>query len=88
MDQILRIALSLLPVLVFLIALIYLDSYKLVNFRAIVLTILLGSIVAFVALLINHWAMDTLLIDRTIYTRYGAPVVEEILKILFIVYLF
>ena len=87
MDQIPRIALSLLPVLVFLGALIYLDSYKLVKFRAIVLTILFGSVVAVAALFINSLAMDSLSIDRTIYTRYGSPVIEETLKILFIVYL-
>jgi protease PrsW len=87
MDQILRIILSLLPVISFLGALIYLDSYKLVNIRAIALTIAVGSIAAIAALFVNSWAMDSLLINRTIYTRYGAPVAEEILKVMFIIYL-
>jgi protease PrsW len=87
MDQLLRIALSLLPVIVFFVSLVYLDSYKLVNIRAIVLTIAVGSIAAIGAFFINSWALDFLLIDRTIYTRYCAPVVEETLKMLFVIYL-
>jgi protease PrsW len=87
MDQILRFALSLLPVIIFLAALIYLDSYKLVNFRAIILTIAVGAVVAIAALIINRSIMGSFIIDITIYTRYCAPIIEELLKALFIIYL-
>jgi protease PrsW len=87
MDQIIRITLSLLPVVVFLAALVYLDSYKLVGFRAITFTILTGATASIAALVVNYWAIYSMEIDVKIYSRYGAPFVEELLKVLFIVIL-
>jgi len=81
----LQIAVSLLPVFVFLAALILLDSYKLVKLRAVLSTILLGCLVAGVLVAISHFGLVQ--VDDVVYPRYGAPVVEELLKGIFLIYL-
>ncbi len=82
-----RIAAALLPVLLFLLALIYLDSYKLVRLRWILTTIALGCLVAGGSYLANIWLIPRLQLDPPIYSRYIAPLVEESAKGLFLVYL-
>lgn len=77
---------SVLPVVVFLIALVFLDSYKLVSFRAVVIAVLFGLGAAFLALLINNYLLETLPLDGDRYSRYVAPLIEEVLKASFIVY--
>ena len=76
---------GLLPVLSFLAALLYLDSYKLVKLRAIVTIVASGALVAGVSYLINGYALDLVRIDLTHFSRYVAPVTEEFLKGLVIV---
>jgi RsiW-degrading membrane proteinase PrsW (M82 family) len=82
-----NILVSLLPIFLFLIALVYLDSYKLVKFRSILLTIGIGCIIALFALYINTFIIEKFNIDIDFYPRYIAPVIEEILKTLFVIYL-
>jgi RsiW-degrading membrane proteinase PrsW (M82 family) len=77
----------LLPVFLFLLALIFLDSYKLVKLRAIVQTILVGCIVAVISLLLNSWLLYRLPLELALYSRYVAPIIEESLKALYLVYL-
>lgn len=86
MDLI-KILVSLPPVFLFLIALIFLDSYKLVKFGSVLLTILVGSIVASVCLLMNSWLLRLFTWEISFYSRYGAPVIEETLKAAYLVYL-
>lgn len=81
------LSVSLLPVLVFLVALIFLDSYKLVRFRMVVYLILYGSLVAFVCLWLSSWIIQLLNVKMVTFRHYGAPVVEEVLKALAIVFL-
>lgn len=76
---------GLLPVLSFLAALLYLDSYKLVKLRAIVTIVASGALVAGASYLINGYALDLVRIDLTHFSRYVAPVTEEFLKGLVIV---
>jgi len=71
---------GLLPVLLFLLLLVWLDSYKLVSVRLVV-TVMLWGVVAAVACYLANGA----LIPRTglaiaPYSRYVAPVVEEVAK--------
>ena len=80
LDFALHALLGLLPVCCFLAALIYLDSYKLVPMRWILGTITLGLGAAVLSYPINVFGLDTLQIGYTGYTRYAAPVVEELLK--------
>ena len=71
---------SVLPVLVLLAGLIYLDSYQLVPMRRIVLAIGVGVLVAGVTYVLNLWLMEELDLEFDTYKRYMAPVLEEFLK--------
>jgi RsiW-degrading membrane proteinase PrsW (M82 family) len=86
-DLIIRFAVSLLPVVLFLIALVYLDSYKLVHIRSLVMAILIGCGVAFVCLTINNGVMHGLGVPRRMSSRYIAPVIEETLKAVYVAWL-
>jgi RsiW-degrading membrane proteinase PrsW (M82 family) len=79
---------GLLPVLVFLGFLVYLDSYKLLRLRTLVAVIAAGGVVALLALAANGALLDVTGLGFTAYTRYVAPLVEEALKALVVIYLF
>ncbi len=74
-----QIGVSLVPVFLFLAVLVYLDSYKLVQLRSILLAIAVGSLAAAAAWLLYDVA-NSRIGANGFYGRYGAPVVEEILK--------
>ena len=76
------------PVLVFLFALVYMDSYKLVSLRTVIVVITLGALSAVAAYFINPLVMDAMGMEFLAYSRYGAPLVEEVLKALIIIALF
>jgi RsiW-degrading membrane proteinase PrsW (M82 family) len=78
---------ALLPVLCFLAALLYLDSYKLVKLRAVIAVVASGALVAGTGFFLNAWLLGLLGIELASYTRYVGPVVEELLKGLVIVIL-
>ena len=78
---------ALLPALVFLAALVYLDSYKLVSLRAVLLTILVGGLCAGLAYLVNQALADALDLSRAVLSRYVAPVVEELVKAMVLIFL-
>jgi len=82
-----QIAVSLIPVFVFLIALVFLDSFKLVKVRSIVQAIAVGCVVALACFFINRWMLTGVAADSTAYSKYVAPLVEESLKAGFIIYL-
>lgn len=84
---VLNAAFGLLPVLVFLGILIFLDSYKLVKFKYVFKALLVGGVSAIVGLLINHVLLDFSNLSLEFFARYVAPLVEEGLKILFVIYL-
>ena len=73
------------PVLCFLAALLYLDSYKLVSMRAVIAVVASGLIVAGVCYVVNAYLIGMAGIDVTLYSRYVSPVVEELGKALVIV---
>jgi protease PrsW len=85
-ENIANIAVALVPVFLFLGVLILLDSYKLVKVRSVVASILAGCLAAavlFVAIELLRWFEAC----TPVYSRYGAPVIEEALKAGFLVYL-
>jgi len=88
MTEIIKIAVSILPVFVFLIALVFIDCYKLVKLGSIVKTILIGCFVAFFCFAINVWLLNTINVSSLTYSKYLAPIIEESGKALFIFYLF
>jgi RsiW-degrading membrane proteinase PrsW (M82 family) len=71
--------LAFLPVSLFLLALLYLDSFKLVRPRVLIELIVIGCLAAAASLLMNYWLLR-LGVSRYMLTRYDAPAVEEILK--------
>lgn len=87
MELIARGAVGLLPVLVFLATLLWLDSYKLVGLRPVLATIGVGALAAAVCYGINLALLGALPVDFGTYSRFIAPLVEELLKGALIVYL-
>ncbi|NNL55125.1 MAG: PrsW family intramembrane metalloprotease, partial [Woeseia sp.] len=79
---------GLLPVLLFLFVLRYLDSYKLVSLRTVSAVILAGCLAPVAAFFLNGLVMESFDIPFTLFTRYVAPVTEELLKAAVVIYLF
>ena len=82
----LPLLLGFLPVLVFLAALLLLDSYKLVTPRAIAVTMGMGALAALAAFAANRSLLAAGL-DEGALRSYVAPVIEEIAKAAYLVYL-
>lgn len=87
MTAALSVAVSVLPVFLFLGTLVLLDSYKLVALRAILLSILAGVAAALAGYVVNVSLRPALGLDLARYSEYVAPVVEESLKATFVIYL-
>jgi RsiW-degrading membrane proteinase PrsW (M82 family) len=83
----LKLLLGLLPVLCFLLALILLDSFKLVKLRMVAGLIVAGGLAAGASLLVNLQLGEALGLEDIALVRYVAPVVEEIFKSVVIIYL-
>ena len=87
-DTITRAPVGLLPVLIFLIVLLYMDSYKLFRLRTVLLVILAGGLLPVAGYWINGFVMAELGWSISPYSRYAAPLVEEALKAGVMIYLF
>jgi len=87
-DLLSRAPVGLLPVLIFLVVLLYMDSYKLVSFRTILWVTLAGALLPIAGYWINGYIIAKLGWDFTAYTRYAAPIVEEGLKASVMIFLF
>lgn len=83
----LRFLLGLLPVFAFLLALILLDSFKLVKLRTVAGLIAAGGLAAAASLIINVQLGEVLGLDGSTLVRYVAPAIEELLKSAVIVFL-
>jgi hypothetical protein len=75
-----KILVGFLPVLCFLGSLVYLDSYKLVRPRWIVYAIAAGGLAAVPSYFVNVTILAQVDVEATAFSRYIAPVVEEVLK--------
>jgi RsiW-degrading membrane proteinase PrsW (M82 family) len=71
---------GLLPVLSFLAALLYLDSYKLVRLNFVIAIVVSGLVMAGASYLINDQVLGRFEIDFKFFTRYISPILEEFLK--------
>jgi len=76
---------GLLPVLGFLLALLLLDSYKLVTMRVVVAVVACGVGVAIACYFVNAWVFPVVGVDFTTFSRYVGPVTEELGKALVVV---
>jgi RsiW-degrading membrane proteinase PrsW (M82 family) len=81
------LAVALVPVLLFLAALITLDSYKLVRFRLVLGLIAAGGVLAGLSYLIHAGIAAIVPIHAAAYARYVGPVVEECAKAALVVVL-
>lgn len=86
-DLLIRLLVGIVPVLLFLGALVYLDSYKLVRLEWILLTIGVGGLVAGMCYIINTTVMGWLPLGVVAYSRYVSPGIEECAKALFMLWL-
>ena len=77
-------AAALLPVVLFLAALIWLDSYKLVRPRAVLLTIAGGLAAALASWAVNDRLIFGAVFEVDTYARYVAPPIEETAKALIV----
>ncbi len=87
-DLLSKAPVGLLPVLIFLIILLYMDSYKLVSLRTVLWVIFAGALLPVAGYWINGYAIEVLAWDLPTYSRYAAPVIEEGLKASVMVLLF
>jgi len=89
LKELIALALALFPVALFLVSLIYIDSFKLVSVRSVLIAVGAGFVAAFLSLGANRALMDLLQIpDSSTVSRYVAPVVEESFKTLYLLFLF
>ncbi len=87
MDMVWRGLYSLAPVTSFLLALMVMESYRLIRLQSIAIGILVGGLAALSAVFFNEVVMATFQIPFQTYSHYGAPVVEELLKGGLLIYL-
>ena len=81
----LHVVVGVLPVLAFLAALLYLDSYKLVTLRVVVAVIVAGLGVAAACYFANGYVARVVHVDFTTFSRYIGPPIEECGKALVVV---
>ena len=75
------------PVLLFLLVLVWFDSYKLITLRALLGAIAVGGLAAIGSYFLNDAAMGLLQIDFVQFIRYVSPLIEESLKAAILAYL-
>jgi RsiW-degrading membrane proteinase PrsW (M82 family) len=80
--------LALVPVLVLLAIFVWLDAFKLMSFREVLLLLFLGGVGALAAWPISGRLLDQLPIGFSFYSRFVAPWIEEAIKGAIIVVLF
>jgi protease PrsW len=81
------LVISVLPVCLFLGALVLIDSYKLVALRAVLMAVVAGVVAAGASYAVNVWLIPRLPMEPVSYSRYVAPFIEETLKATFIIWL-
>lgn len=86
-EIILKYGFALLPTLIFLTGLNFFDSYKLVRFRSILTTIFYGGLSALICYYINNFLLDTFNISLSDYSKFYAPLIEEIAKAVLLIIL-
>ena len=78
---------ALVPVLLFLGLLVFLDSFKLVSLRSVLVALVAWALAALAGTQANGWLLDATGLPTHAFSRYVAPLVEEMLKALWIVLL-
>jgi RsiW-degrading membrane proteinase PrsW (M82 family) len=86
-HSLLSALIGILPVLIFLLTLIFLDTYKLVRLTHILRTLLIGGFIALLCYFLNSLLLQIIPLTATTYTRYLAPLLEEGLKAVYVIVL-
>jgi len=76
-ELFLKALIALMPVVVLVIVLYRLDSHRLLGTHFIGRIFLVGGVIAVVCYFVNGFAMQTLGVDFSYYTRYIGPLIEE-----------
>ena len=79
-----HIFIALAPVVIFLAVLWFMDSFRLVRPRSIVIALLYGAGAAAGCEVLHVWLMPAAGLDAQTFSRYVAPLTEEIAKAAFI----
>jgi protease PrsW len=82
-----RLALALVPVLLFLMALRALDSYKLVSARSVMMALAAGAVAAVLCFSINTFVFHIYPQYQDQYAELGAPIMEESAKAVYWIFL-
>jgi RsiW-degrading membrane proteinase PrsW (M82 family) len=80
--------LALIPVLILLAVFVWLDAFKLMNLKEILVLLLLGGVCAGLAWPVSGRVLDALPIGFSFYSRFVAPWIEEAIKAAAIIILF
>lgn len=86
-GDVLRFAFALVPVLLFLVALRALDSYKLVSSRTVLASLGTGALAAVLCFAFNTFIFQRFPAGQDQYAHFGAPVVEELAKAIYWIFL-
>ena len=86
--QVAHWGLALIPVLLLLAVFVWLDAFKLMSLREIVLLLLLGGLAALIVYPISGRVLDALPLGFSSYSRFVAPWIEEAIKAVAIIGLF
>ena len=84
----LNVTVALLPVLLFLGLLVFLDSFKLVSLRSVLAALAAGALAALLGARLNVALLDASGLAPAAFSRYVAPLVVESLKALWVAVLF
>ena len=78
--MIVSLLISLIPVFLLLIVLLWLDSFRLARRSLLLISLLWGAGCALAAWFLNNWLMGRLELEFRIFSAFMAPVTEELLK--------
>lgn len=82
-----NVVVGLVPVVVFLAVLILMDSFKLVPLRSVLAAVLAGCVAALACSFINGWILEASAVSTVAFSRYLAPLTEELVKSLYVAHL-
>lgn len=87
-ESLLKAVIAIVPVMVFLLVLLRLDSHRLIGHHLLAKVFLSGIALAGLSYLVNGLVLDWSQLEFSRYSRLVAPLVEETLKALVLVWLF
>ena len=82
-----RILFAFVPVSLLLWSLVYIDSYKLIRLPRLLRIIGWGGLAALASYVVNKQVLEAMLFDHRTFTHFAAPAVEEVLKLVPIIFL-